>query len=287
MGLSRRWSFSGTSALAVFATTWITSGCRSSDCNDTATCAIAGDDVVIAANDTPGEASDDVVVANDAAVEANDDVVGFRDAFVGLLDDPQNANDGGFETSNVVADANGDAADDRPLMEAGIADAGGGRDAASEAATDAPNKCASNVLTPVTAVASSMTTHLASEAIDSNFTTRWESIWGVDPQWIYVDFGAKVFVNRIQIAWLHACAANYDLQVSNDATTWVTMRSIVGNTTGGSSPPTDWTTAVDHQGLVGVGRYVRVNGTARCSSTYGYSMWEMQVSGDRNASCTP
>jgi hypothetical protein len=279
MGLSRRWSVSGTRALAIFATTSIASGCRSLDCNDTATCAIAGDDAIIVANDTPGEASDDAVEPNDGAIEANDDVVGLP---VGPVDGAPSANDGGFETSNVAADANGDAAGDRPPMDGGIADAGG-----EDAASDAPPKCASNVLTPLAAVASSATGHLASQAIDGNFTTRWESIWGVDPQWIYVDFGARVFVSRVQIAWLHACAANYDLQVSNDATTWVTMRSIVGNTTGGSSPPTNWTTAVDHQGLVGFGRYVRVNGTARCTSAYGYSMWEMQVSGDRNASCTP
>jgi hypothetical protein len=38
--------------------------------------------------------------------------------------------------------------------------------------------------------------------------------------------------------------------------------------------------------LSAVGRYLRVNGTVRCS-VYGYSIWEMRAYGDTNASCTP
>jgi hypothetical protein len=131
---------------------------------------------------------------------------------------------------------------------------------------------------------------LPAEALDGSFSTRWESMQGSDPQWIYVDFGATVFVNRVQIAWLNACGANYDLQVSSDKTTWTTIRAIVGNTMGGS--PTDWTnalatTAVDHPGLIGFGRYLRIYVRTRCNNSFGYSMWEMRFFGDTNATCSP
>jgi hypothetical protein len=177
-----------------------------------------------------------------------------------------------------------DATDDASAVADTGSDAGdeGGADA-SDAGTNGP-KCASVVLTP-TAVVASTEMRPASYAIDSNFTTRWESAQNTLPQWIYLDFGAPVFIDRVQIAWEKACAQSYDLQVSNDAATWTTMESIVGNTLGGPSPA-DWTTAADHTGVTGVGRYMRVNATVRCQ-TYGYSLWEMRVFGDTSASCTP
>jgi hypothetical protein len=132
----------------------------------------------------------------------------------------------------------------------------------------------------------------AANAIDGKFNTRWESAQMIDPQWIDIDFGAPKFINRVEIDWEEACAANYTLAVSNDKMTWTTIKTIVGNTMGTplATPPTDWTTAVDSTGLSGVGRYLRVKGTVRCSVRgvmYGYSIWEMRAFGDTNATCTP
>ena len=155
---------------------------------------------------------------------------------------------------------------------------------------DANAMCGSNILAPTTAVASSVAppgTSVATNAIDGNLATRWESVHAVDPQSIYVDFGIPVFINRVQIAWETACAKNYDIQTSNDAVTWTTMRPITANALGvGPLPPTDWTMAANHTGFTGVGRYLRINGTARCTQ-YGYSMWEMRVYGDANSICHP
>ncbi len=113
-------------------------------------------------------------------------------------------------------------------------------------------------------------------------------------QWIVVDYAAPVFIDRVQILWEAACAANYDLQTSRDATNWTTMKSITGNTTAASlpgtmpTPPTDWSKSVDTTGLSGVGRYLRVNATLRCpNNTYGYSIWEMRSYGDTTSTCMP
>jgi len=152
-------------------------------------------------------------------------------------------------------------------------------------APDGSVPCGANLLTPNAAVSSPMARSPASLAIDGNFGTRWESVQAVDPQWICLDFGAPVFIGRVRILWETACATNYDLQVSRDGTIWTTLQSVAGNTKGGPAPA-DWTTAADHPGLAGVGRYLRVNGTVRCTS-YGYSIWEMQAFGDTDASCHP
>jgi hypothetical protein len=138
------------------------------------------------------------------------------------------------------------------------------------------------------------TPNAASNATDRNLTTRWESTWGAGTQWVVADYGAPVFIARVQILWEWGCAANYDLQVSNDTMAWKTIATISGNTKvaspmGGAPPPADWSQAVDSMGLKGVGRYLRVNMTQRCpaDTAYGYSLWEMRSYGDTNATCMP
>src|SRR5260370_12129144 len=164
-------------------------------------------------------------------------------------------------------------------------------DAHAETGSHDGPKCASNVLRPVAAVGSS--THngnVAAFAIDAMFGTRWESDYS-DPQWIYLDFGASAFIDRVGIAWENACGKDYELQVADtaaaDASAWKTISQVTGNTKGTFGPPMEWATAteaVDYLGLAGVGRYLRVHGSARCTA-YGYSIWEMRAFGDTNANC--
>jgi F5/8 type C domain len=276
MDVSRRLLVSSSGAVVLFMASGIVSGCGAMDCNETATCPIVGDDVLMSTDSAV--ANDDAVGTIEGASDATDGALGSGDGGDETGDETVGANDAGVDATDGVADG-------PAPMDAGP-DADGGSNAQPEAAPEAGPKCGSNVLRPTAVVALSSTSHLAAEAIDSNFTTRWESTQGIDPEWIYVDLGARVFINRLQIAWLSSCAANYDLQVSNDASTWATIRSITGNAAGGGSP-SDWSTAVDHQGLVGAGRYLRVFGKTRCNTSFGYSMWEMQVSGDTNPNCTP
>jgi hypothetical protein len=79
-----------------------------------------------------------------------------------------------------------------------------------------------------------------------------------------------------------------------DEATWMTIPNgtITGNTLAANAPgnppapPTDWTNAAVTKPLAAVGRYLRVNGTMRCT-VYGYSIWEMRAYGDANANCSP
>jgi beta-glucanase (GH16 family) len=110
-------------------------------------------------------------------------------------------------------------------------------------------------------------------AFDGNAGTRWESTQGVDPQWIYVDLGSSVSVNKVVLTWETAAGKAYQIQTSNDAANWT---SIYSTTTGVGGTET--------LNISGTGRYVRMFGTLRTTG-YGYSLWEFAVYG--GASSTP
>ncbi len=103
-----------------------------------------------------------------------------------------------------------------------------------------------------------------SNATDGNDTTRWASDWS-DPQWIEVDLGQVTAISHIQLIWESAYGSAYQIQVSNDGSTWTPIYSTTAGTGG-----------VDDFDVSGSGRYVRMYGTAR-GTTYGYSLYEFGV----------
>ena len=103
--------------------------------------------------------------------------------------------------------------------------------------------------------------------MDGNLSTRWSSEFS-DPQWMYVNLGQSYDVARVVLRWETAYGADYLLQISNDASTWTTMRTVT-NGVGGVD---------DLTGLSGSGRYVRMYGTRR-GTQWGYSLWEFEVYG--------
>jgi chitinase len=108
----------------------------------------------------------------------------------------------------------------------------------------------------------------ASAAVDNSYGTRWSSTF-TDPQWIYVDLGARYNINRVKLTWEAAYATAYRIEVSNTAAEndWTVVKSV-----------TNSTLTNDHTGLTATGRYVRIYGTAR-ATTYGYSLYALEVYG--------
>ncbi len=106
----------------------------------------------------------------------------------------------------------------------------------------------------------------ASAAVDGNTGTRWSSAFA-DPQWLQVDLGTRATVTQVVLNWETAYATAYQLQVSDDASTWTTVYS---TTTGKGG--------VETLAVNGSGRYVRFYGTTRATG-WGYSLWEFQVFG--------
>ena len=119
-----------------------------------------------------------------------------------------------------------------------------------------------------TATASSAenATYPASNAVDGSTTTRWSSAFS-DPQWLQVDLGATATIDKVVLNWEAAYATGYQIQTSNDGTTWTSIYSTTTSTGG-----------VQTLTVTGTGRYVRMYGTAR-ATPYGYSLWEFQVYG--------
>ncbi|GAA0454342.1 hypothetical protein Aca07nite_69530 [Actinoplanes capillaceus] len=103
-------------------------------------------------------------------------------------------------------------------------------------------------------------------AFDGNLGTRWSSAFA-DPQWIQVDLGSAVAINRIVLTWEGAYGKAYQIQTSNDGSSWTTVFT-----------KTDGAGGVENIETSGTGRYVRLAGTQR-GTGYGYSLWEFQVFG--------
>jgi hypothetical protein len=155
---------------------------------------------------------------------------------------------------------------------------------------DSTRPCSSQLLPAHTTTASSVYGAATPDegpaglATDGILNTAWESQFNIDPQWLDIDFGAPVFFSEVDILW-QACALDYTLEVSSDQTNWSTISTVADNKVTSRNAPTDWSQAVLHKGLSGSGRYLRVNGTARCETEYGYAIWEIRAYG--SSTCQP
>jgi subtilisin family serine protease len=113
-------------------------------------------------------------------------------------------------------------------------------------------------------------------ATDGDGTTRWSSgqwMLGTNTGWIYVDLGTTANIGKVVLDWERAYAVDFQIQVSDDARNWTTLKSVTGNSSGG------WQ---DYSGLNGTGRYVRVYCT-RMNATSNYSLYDFQVFGTTSA----
>jgi hypothetical protein len=143
--------------------------------------------------------------------------------------------------------------------------------------TQSPARAAGTLLSqgkPATASSSENATFPASAAFDGDTGTRWSSAFS-DPQWIQVDLGSAATVSQVVLQWEAAYATAFQIQTSNDGTTWT---SIYSTTTGTGGTQT--------LNVTGTGRYIRMNGTARATA-YGYSLWEFQVYTGASATSSP
>ncbi len=94
-----------------------------------------------------------------------------------------------------------------------------------------------------------------------------QQTWGSpNNEWITVDLGTTRQIGRVKLTWEAAYGKGYQIQTSNDGTTWSSIY-----TTSTSDGGVD-----DLTGLTGSGRYVRMQGTLR-ATTYGFSLFEFEV----------
>jgi chitosanase len=116
----------------------------------------------------------------------------------------------------------------------------------------------------------------AAKAVDGRTDTRWASAEGAGTQWLRIDLGATVRLDRIRLVWEKAYAKAYRVQTSSDGASWTDVYATHSGNGG-----TD-----DLKRLTGSGRYLRVLTTVR-GTPYGYSLWEVQAYGPGPAAPLP
>jgi beta-glucosidase len=120
---------------------------------------------------------------------------------------------------------------------------------------------------PVTASSVEKDDTQAEKAVDDSMDTRWSSKFS-DPQWISVDLGKVMKVNRVGLRWEAAYASAYTIEVSTDGTTW---REVYSTEAGQGEEETVTFDPVD-------ARYVRLTGRKR-GTEFGYSLFDFAIYG--------
>ncbi|WP_340025572.1 discoidin domain-containing protein [Paenibacillus sp. FSL K6-1096] len=101
-------------------------------------------------------------------------------------------------------------------------------------------------------------------AVDGDLNTRWSSN-ATDNEWLSVDLGSVRTLGRVIINWEAAAGRIYDIQVSNNGTSWTTVYRELHGDGGTLNLP-----------VYASGRYLRMKGISRATS-YGYSIFEFQA----------
>lgn len=105
---------------------------------------------------------------------------------------------------------------------------------------------------------------------ENYLNTKWVSA-ASDPQWITVDLGSSMPVNRVILKWDSTYAKSFKIQVSTDNAEWT---DVFSTTKAGARSVTDETFETRDA------RYVRMYGTQRGSTTGGYSLFDFMVLND-------
>lgn len=106
-------------------------------------------------------------------------------------------------------------------------------------------------------------------AVDENATTYWSSNT-VNDQWLMLDLGETIPVKLVILQWGVGFGKTYEIQVSKDNINW----SVIFTENNGNG-------GIDFiPNLSGEGRYVRVNGKTRSTTSNGFEISEFQIFSD-------
>jgi endo-1,4-beta-D-glucanase Y len=108
-------------------------------------------------------------------------------------------------------------------------------------------------------------TNSTANAFDGNSGTRWSSEYS-DKQWIYVDLGRSMTISCVILNWEAAYARQYQIQVSDDGSSWAVVYTN-NNNAGGVN-------VINFETINA--RYVKMYAWQR-GTQFGYSLWEFEV----------
>jgi len=148
----------------------------------------------------------------------------------------------------------------------------------SAACGGSPATCGQTTrLTPALAQATSQQFSYtpASAAVDGVYSTRWSSAFS-DDQALALDLGAVARIDSVRVTWETAFAAKYAIETAPALSgPWTQVaRNDAGH--GG----------VEALNVGASARFLRLHGIQRATG-YGYSIWELDVLGSKDSSCSP
>ncbi len=114
-------------------------------------------------------------------------------------------------------------------------------------------------------------TFSGSNAVDGNYSTRWASVEGNDPEWILIDLEKTYDITGSRLNWEAAFAKKYIMETSMDSVSWT---QVYEETNGNGG--------IDTIDLDVTARYIKLTGQER-GSAYGYSLFEFEVYGTENS----
>lgn len=114
----------------------------------------------------------------------------------------------------------------------------------------------------------------------SNGASHYAAVGESAGDWWYVDLGGTYRVDRVKILFEAAAPTDYDLLISNNASSWTVIGTYTAQPTTGNTDENynvyDFTNKT--------GRYVKIFARAATfDMAYGFSMWEFEVYGDRSS----
>ncbi len=108
-------------------------------------------------------------------------------------------------------------------------------------------------------------------AVDANPSSRYASE-GVDDAWLYVDLGSLEKVGKVVIDWEAAYASEYQVMMSQDSVTWISVATVTNTAqTVDEIVFDEWIET----------RFVKFQGVDRATG-YGYSFFSFEVYGPRD-----
>ncbi len=112
------------------------------------------------------------------------------------------------------------------------------------------------------------------KALDGNSSSRFAAGGGcAHDTWYILDLGDDYTLSSVRINWEAAHPSSYVLELSSDGQTYKELKTVTGAATG-------WVeTAVS-----GTGRFLRIREKTRALAPYGFSMYDLEVYGEKAAS---
>ncbi len=111
--------------------------------------------------------------------------------------------------------------------------------------------------------------NVSENVIDGDFGTRWESEFGIDPQWLAIKFNDKRLIEALKIIWENASASIYQIEVSDNGQVWKSVKKIEDGQFGESR-------FIKLDNAVTT-KYLRILGEQRVIQDCGYSILEIEL----------